>query len=274
MSGILEPTAVVVLGVGHLVHPRRQVGSGVVADLVGERGVHGRFDRQAAGEIVGSRPGVGRVGLLGQQGVQALGESLIAFGHRPQDEGELRLTVDIGLLGEVLGPGHRSRDLAQSVAQCVDRVGAFGLGHRRYSRAPVTAALNVPAVRRGAIICLVIAAPAAVVQRLLADDDGGTDQSNWVFVALLAIVVAYLVGGAVAGRRSPSAPFINGATATLSAFLVVQVIAGIVRIVQGDGLSLVGIVFNALLAATIGVVGAGFGIWRGTLEDGGGEPAG
>ncbi len=128
----------------------------------------------------------------------------------------------------------------------------------------MTAALNVPAVRHGAIICLLIAAPAAVVQRVLAEDDGGTDQSNWVFLALFAIVLAYLIGGAVAGRRSPDAPFVNGAAANLAAFVAVQVIAAVVRLVQGDGLSIIGIVFNALLAATIGVVGAGIGVWRAT----------
>ena len=99
---------------------------------------------------------------------------------------------------------------------------------------------------------------------LLADDDsgGGTDQSNWVFVALAAVVIAYLAGGAAAGRRATAAPFANGATATLSAFVVVQVIFGIVRLAQGDGLSPIGLTFNGLLAATIGVVGAGIGVWR------------
>ncbi|MEM9518385.1 MAG: hypothetical protein AAGA37_03635 [Actinomycetota bacterium] len=124
------------------------------------------------------------------------------------------------------------------------------------------AALNVSAVRRGALVCLVIAAPAAVISRLLADNDAGTDQSNWVFVALLAIVVAYLLGGSTAGRHAADAPFVNGAAASLSAFAVVQVIGGVIRLIQGDGLSPIGIVFNALLAATIGVVGAGVGAMR------------
>ena len=123
-------------------------------------------------------------------------------------------------------------------------------------------AINVSAVQRGALLCLVIATPVAIVSRLLADDDGGTDQSNWVFLALMAIVIAYLVGGAAAGRRVESSPFLNGAAATLAAFVVVQVIGGVIRLIQGDGLSPVGIVFNALLAATIGVVGAGIGVWR------------
>ena len=53
---------------------------------------------------------------------------------------------------------------------------------------------------------------------------------------------------------------------SLAAFVVVQVVAGVIRIVQGDGLSPIAIVFNALLAATIGVVGAGIGAWRNAAD--------
>lgn len=126
----------------------------------------------------------------------------------------------------------------------------------------MTTALNAAAVRRGATACLLVAAPAAVITRVLAGDDTSTDQSSWVFLALLAIVVAYLLGGSVAGRRADQAPFVNGAAASLTAFVIVQVVAGAVQLVQGDGLSALGVVFNALLAATIGVVGAGIGVAR------------
>ena len=133
------------------------------------------------------------------------------------------------------------------------------------------AALNVPAVVRGAVVTLVIATPAVLVIRSLGDTDDGTDQSNWVYLAFLFVVAAYLVGGWIAGRRSPGGPVLNGAAAPAAAFVVVQVIAWIA---SGDGISVVAAVFNLLLAATLGVVGAGFGAMRGTLDDGGGEPTG
>lgn len=133
------------------------------------------------------------------------------------------------------------------------------------------AALNVPAVLRGAIVTIVVAVPAVLVIGALGDTDDGTDQSNWVYLAFLAVVIAYIVGGWIAGRRSPGGPFLNGAVASGAAFVVVQVVAWIV---SSDGINVVGAVFNLLLAATIGVVGAGFGGMRGTLVDGGGEPAG
>lgn len=264
MTGLVELSEVIVLRGSELVHPRGEVGASVASDLVGERLVHRCLNGKPSGKVVGAGASVGRAGFLGEQGVQPLGEPTVALRHAPQHSGKTRFAIDIGLLGEVLGPSYRRSDLAETGAQCVDRRASFDITHRRYSRAPVLSALNVAAVRRGALICLVIAAPAAVVSSLLANDDSGgsTNQSNWVFIALAAVVIAYLAGGAAAGRRATAAPFANGATATLSAFIFVQVIFGIVRLAQGDGLSPIGLIFNGLLAATIGVVGAGIGVWR------------
>ena len=131
-------------------------------------------------------------------------------------------------------------------------------------------ALDSNAVLAGTILCLLVAVPAAVLQGFLADDDAGTDQSAWVYVALAVIVVAYLLGGALAGRAVPTAPFVNGAAATTLAFVVVQGVGAVVRVARGDEFpSLVGIVFNALLAASIGALGAGFGArWATMGRDG------
>ena len=126
------------------------------------------------------------------------------------------------------------------------------------------AALNVPAVLRGSIVTIIIAVPAALVIGALGDTDDGTNQSNWVLLAFLAVVIAYIVGGWVAGRRSASGPFLNGAAASAGGFVVVQVVAWIV---SGDGINILGAVFNLLLAATIGVVGAGIGGMRGARPD-------
>lgn len=122
--------------------------------------------------------------------------------------------------------------------------------------------LDRNAVLAGALRCLVIAAPAAVIQRLLADD-GGTDQSVWVYVALAAILGAYLYGGAVAGRLAPHSPFAHGAAATVAAFAVVQTIGAVLRIIDGDGISPAALIFNVLLAASIGSLGAGWATRRG-----------
>lgn len=122
----------------------------------------------------------------------------------------------------------------------------------------VSTLLAAKAIGLGAAICLAIAAPAAVIQANLANDPD-LDQSNWVYVTLLAIVVAYLVGGAVAGRIATDSPMINGAVATLIAFGIVQLVAAVIQTVNGDGINLLALPFNALLAAAIGTVGGGIG---------------
>jgi hypothetical protein len=137
----------------------------------------------------------------------------------------------------------------------------------------VTDSLDRNVVLAGAMLCVLIAVPAAVTQGILADDDAGTDQSAWVYLALAVIVIAYLLGGALAGRQVPSSPFVNGAAATTLAFVVVQSAGAIVRLVRGDSFpSLTGIVFNALLAASIGALGAGWASRRATMVSDGELP--
>lgn len=116
-----------------------------------------------------------------------------------------------------------------------------------------------PAVGAGVLACLVIAVPAVVIQAVLRND--GNQQSNWVFLTLLAIVAAYLIGGAVAGWVAGDTPMINGAAATTFAFAAVQTVAAVFRIVGGDGINPLALVFNALLAAAIGTVGGGIGAY-------------
>ena len=94
-----------------------------------------------------------------------------------------------------------------------------------------------------------------------------------MFLALLALVVAYLFGGAQAGFRAPSAPFVNGPAATFIAYALVQTVVGVL---EDADVSIEGVIFNGLLASSIGTVGSWFGARRAarTLAVGGGEPAG
>lgn len=110
----------------------------------------------------------------------------------------------------------------------------------------------------GALMCMVIAVPAVVAIAALTDD-GSDDPSNWVFLALLAVIIAYLLGGALAGRAVPAAPFINGSAASLLAFLLVQGLFIVLIVIRGESFNVVALVFNALLAASFGTVGAWIG---------------
>ncbi len=121
--------------------------------------------------------------------------------------------------------------------------------------------LDRRAILHGALACLVVAAPAVILLAVLDESDEG-QESNWVLAVLVVIVAAYFWGGARAGRLAHRAPFLNGAIATLSVFVAVQGVALIVSAVDGDGVNGLALAFNALLAASIGVVGAWFGARR------------
>jgi hypothetical protein len=116
VTGLVELSEVIVLRGSEFVYPRSEVGASVASDLVSERLVHRCLDGKSSGEIVGAGASVGRVGFLGKQSVQPLGEPTVALRHASQHPGETRFTVDIGLFGEVLGPGYRRSDLAETGA--------------------------------------------------------------------------------------------------------------------------------------------------------------
>jgi len=117
------------------------------------------------------------------------------------------------------------------------------------------------------MMCLVIAVPAVIVISVLTDN-GNDDPSNWVFLALIAVVMAYLLGGALAGRAVPTAPFTNGAAATLLAFVLIQVLFIALRLARGDDVNIIALIFNGMLAASFGTFGAWFGARWGTAAPG------
>ena len=136
-------------------------------------------------------------------------------------------------------------------------------------------ALNSSVILRGVSRSLIGIVPAIVMLLVLGDKDNyGTEQSNWVYVALVLIVLGFIIGGAVAGRSAPGSPFIHGAAAAFIAWGIPQIISVVVNVAQDDGVNVVSLFFNGLLAASIGVVGAGIGIRRGTLDNGDGESTG
>lgn len=131
--------------------------------------------------------------------------------------------------------------------------------------------LDLNVVTAGAMMTLLLTGPAAILAAIVDDADGAP---AWIVGLYLMIISGYLLGGALAGRQHPSTAFAHGAASTVLAFAVLQTIGVIRRLATGDSISIGALVFNGLLAASIGVTGAWFGARRGTLESGGGEPAG
>jgi putative membrane protein (TIGR04086 family) len=115
--------------------------------------------------------------------------------------------------------------------------------------------LDWRAVALGGVAALIIAAPAALIAQALYSADTISDRSNWVFLFTAVILAGCAVGGYVAGRKRPDAPLAHGALAALAAFVVVQGIGIVVRLIDGDSIDAIKIVFNAMLSAAVGLLG-------------------
>src|SRR4051794_33868130 len=108
------------------------------------------------------------------------------------------------------------------------------------------------AVVIGAGAALALALPAGLIGAIVVEDDA----NNGVFIFFLLIMIGMLVGGFVAGSKRPDSPFTHGALAAVVAYAVAQLATLIVRALDGSDLrSPVVYVFNALLMASLGVVG-------------------
>lgn len=115
-------------------------------------------------------------------------------------------------------------------------------------------ALNQAAVRTGVVAALPLIMPAAVANAWLA----GRPEPSAVLALLttLVLLLGFTFGGFAAARVADSGtPLLHGAAGAAGAWAVLQAISVVIRLVSGDGLRPLGIVFTGLLAASAGVVG-------------------
>ena len=126
-------------------------------------------------------------------------------------------------------------------------------------------ALDARAVVVGAAIALGVYLPMAVLGGLVGSS------GNVIFVLAGVALVGFAAGGYAAGSRRPDLAMMHGAVAALAAYVIVQPIAIVVASVgDGDLPPPAAIAFNALMAATMGMLG-GFIAERRAAADGGGE---
>jgi len=125
--------------------------------------------------------------------------------------------------------------------------------------------LDWRAVARGAAAYLAIALPCALLIALTHGNDNTGQESNlWVLAAVLVILVAPLVGGAVAATAQPRAPLSHGAAAVglpAGAYLLVRIVAGAV---EGSltGAQVASFVLFLMVFTGIAVIGAYFAFRR------------
>jgi hypothetical protein len=75
------------------------------------------------------------------------------------------------------------------------------------------------AVGRGALAGLLVIVPLTAIRAVVDHDVAHFDRSGWVPLFALALFVAYVIAGVVAGRRTPDAPLTNGLLAGVGAYL-------------------------------------------------------
>ena len=115
--------------------------------------------------------------------------------------------------------------------------------------------MNWTAVRAGAALALAVALATLIAVELVDVLVGLRHGSNWVF-AFYALVLAGLVaGGRHAARQRQTAPVVHGLAAALAAYVVVALLAVILRLATDRDLDPVALAFNALIAASAGILG-------------------
>jgi hypothetical protein len=88
------------------------------------------------------------------------------------------------------------------------------------------------AVLTGALVGLAVLVPVSVVRVILDREISDLDHSAWIVVLSIALLVGYVLAGAVGGRRAPNAPLSNGALAALGAvvlWLPIRVVIWLIR---------------------------------------------
>jgi hypothetical protein len=107
----------------------------------------------------------------------------------------------------------------------------------------------------GAALSLaVVAATIAVVEVVDAAVGIGAG-SNWVFLFYAIALGGLVAGGWKAARKRPDAPLLHGVLAVLVAYAVVSAIALVLRLATDRDLDPVAFAFNALMAASAGILG-------------------
>ena len=111
------------------------------------------------------------------------------------------------------------------------------------------------AVRSGASVAIAVTLVTLIVVELIDATVGIDRRSNWVFLFYGIALGGLVAGGRTAGRQQPDAPVIHGLAAALAAFAVAAGLGTAARLLAGRDADPVALTFNALMAASAGILG-------------------
>ena len=125
------------------------------------------------------------------------------------------------------------------------------------------------AVLRGALAGLFVIVPLSALRAVIDSETGDFNGSRWVVVFALALMLAYVVAGAVAAHRAPATPLSNGTLAGLGALVLWMPLRVLIWVARSESQGLftgsepvftVGQIFGQLLfAAAFGLIGGFIG---------------
>ena len=111
------------------------------------------------------------------------------------------------------------------------------------------------AVRAGAALSLAVILVTMVLVEVVDASVGIGRGSNWIFPFYALALVGLVAGGRLAARRRRDAPLVHGVLAVLAAYAVVAVIGLVLRVTTDRDIDPVALAFNALMAASAGILG-------------------
>lgn len=122
--------------------------------------------------------------------------------------------------------------------------------------------LNAPPIRRdavlrGAAVGFAVAAGVILLWNLI-DALADLGDSSLVFVFYLVVIGGWVLGGRVAGRRAPDAPYTHGALAGLVSALAIAVVVVAAALARGHDVPAAAMVFHVIVATSAGIVGSLF----------------
>jgi hypothetical protein len=115
--------------------------------------------------------------------------------------------------------------------------------------------LQPDAIAKGMAVAIVVCLPLALLSQAVADSTDD-DPSRWAFLLFFGVLAGFVLAGFVTARATTEYPYTNGAVAALVGYVVIQGVAIVVRLVGGDDVRVVAVVFNGLVAYGCGLTGA------------------
>ena len=118
-------------------------------------------------------------------------------------------------------------------------------------------ALDLAALKQGALVALVFAVPFSVGSRWIADHDS---KSPWVAVLWLAALAGFTLGAGIAAWvQRTGFPLAHGLVCAGGTYLAAQSVFIAIKLFRGGDVSWLGVFFTFTVVLSAGLIGGGLG---------------